>query len=47
MDYANKRNIPFVAIVGENEMEKQVVSLKNMITGEQKEVAVTELFNHL
>lgn len=47
MDYANKRNIPFVAIVGENEMQKQVVSLKNMITGEQMEVAIEELIDHL
>jgi histidyl-tRNA synthetase len=47
MDYANKRNIPFVAIVGETEMQKQVVSLKNMITGEQQEVPVGELFAHL
>ena len=47
MDYANKRNIPFVAIVGESEMQKQVVSLKNMITGEQQEVPVGELIAHL
>lgn len=47
MDYANKRNIPFVAIVGESEMQKEVVSLKNMVTGEQKEVAVSELISHL
>lgn len=47
MDYANKRNIPFVAIVGENEMQKQVVSLKNMITGEQQEVSVGDLLAHL
>lgn len=47
MDYANKRIIPFVAIVGENEMQKQVVSLKNMNTGEQLEVPAKDILNHL
>ena len=32
---ANKREIPFVLIVGENEVEKKEYNLKNMQTGEQ------------
>lgn len=35
MSYANDKNIPFVAIVGENEMNAGQVMLKNMLTGEQ------------
>lgn len=35
MSYANAKQIPFVAIVGENEMQEGKVTLKNMTTGEQ------------
>ncbi|NDW13456.1 histidine--tRNA ligase [Bacteroides sp. 214] len=35
MSYANAKNIPYVAIVGENEMNEGKVMLKNMTTGEQ------------
>jgi len=43
MSYANAKNIPFVAIVGENEMAEGKVMLKNMESGEQKLVSVDEL----
>lgn len=43
MAYANAKNIPFVAMVGENEMETSQVSLKNMVTGEQQTVAFDDL----
>ena len=43
MSYANAKNIPFVAIAGENEMNEQKVTLKNMITGEQRLVSQEEL----
>lgn len=45
MGYANAQNVPFVALVGENEMATQTVSLKNMATGEQKAVTVEELID--
>lgn len=35
MAYANAKGIPFVAIVGENEMQEGKLTLKNMTTGEQ------------
>ena len=35
MKYANARNVPYVALVGSQEMEQQVVTLKDMSTGEQ------------
>ena len=43
MSYANAKNIPFVAIAGENEMNEQKVTLKNMVTGEQMLVSQEEL----
>ncbi len=43
MSYANAKNIPFVAIVGENEMNEGKAMLKNMETGEQNTVSVEEL----
>jgi histidyl-tRNA synthetase len=36
MEFANKRNIPYVAIIGAEEMQKNAVSLKNMQSGEQQ-----------
>ncbi|MBQ8594227.1 MAG: histidine--tRNA ligase [Bacteroidaceae bacterium] len=43
MAYANAKSVPFVAIVGENEMAEGKVMLKNMTTGEQSLLAADEL----
>lgn len=43
MSYANAKAIPFVAIVGEHEMNEGKVMLKNMATGEQNLLAPEEL----
>ena len=45
MGYADDKQIPYVAIVGGNEMETNTVMLKNMLTGEQKQVTLDELCN--
>lgn len=42
MSYADNKNIPFVAIVGENEMNENKVMLKNMKTGEQQFCSLEE-----
>ena len=42
MGYADNLAIPFVAIVGENEMAQNKMMLKNMATGEQSLVSVEE-----
>lgn len=42
MGYADNLAIPFVAIVGENEMAQNKMMLKNMTTGEQSLVSVEE-----
>ena len=47
MSYANAKNIPFVAIVGENEMNEGKAMLKNMETGEQHLVSAEELIETL
>lgn len=38
MTYANVRNVPYVGIIGESERLEGVISLKNMVTGEQNNV---------
>lgn len=43
MNYANAKQIPFVVLAGENEMNEGKVTLKNMITGEQQMVSCDEL----
>ncbi|HBF89476.1 MAG TPA: histidine--tRNA ligase [Bacteroidales bacterium] len=45
--YADSKEIKFVAIVGENEMQVNKVSLKNMTTGEQKTLSVEEMIEVL
>ena len=45
--YANRLNVPYVAIIGEEEEENGTVSLKNMETGDQKEVSIDELITIL
>ena len=43
MNYANKREIPFVVFVGLTEMENDNFTLKNMSSGEQKQCNFAEL----
>jgi histidyl-tRNA synthetase len=40
MEFANKRNIPYVLLIGAEEMQKNVVSLKNMQSGEQRNMDI-------
>ena len=47
MGYANNKAIPFVAIIGEQEMNDGTVALKNMVTCEQKNVTTEELIGIL
>lgn len=45
MSYANAKKIPFVAIVGQDEILSNTITVKNMLTGEQKVVTPDELIN--
>ena len=47
MSYANDRHFPYVAIVGESELENGTVALKNMATGEQATLTPAELAERL
>lgn len=47
MNYANDKCVPFVAIVGENEMNANRVMLKNMVTGEQELVDLETLLHKI
>ncbi|MCH3993533.1 MAG: histidine--tRNA ligase [Prevotella sp.] len=43
MSYANAKHIPYVALAGDNEIQAEKITLKNMGTGEQKLVTADEL----
>lgn len=43
MGYADDKKIPYVAIVGSNEMDTNTVMLKNMASGEQQQVTLEQL----
>lgn len=47
MKYANDRNVQYVALVGEEELNRNVVKLKNMETGEQVELSLIELIQKI
>ena len=47
MSYANTKQIPFVALAGENEINEGKVNVKNMETGNQEMVSVDELIGML
>jgi histidyl-tRNA synthetase len=43
LDYANRKKIPYVVLIGENEMKEGKLTLKNMQTGEQNTLAWEQL----
>ena len=45
--YAEKKNIPFVAIIGTKEIENKTATIKNLKTGEQQSIAFDELTGRL
>jgi histidyl-tRNA synthetase len=47
MKYANKRNYPFIAIVGEDEMKDNSITLKNFASGEQSKINIEQLITRL
>ena len=42
-DYADKKTIPFISINGSNEIEAGTVNIKNLVSGEQKAFAASDL----
>ena len=47
MDYANRRGVPYVCLIGPDEMESGVLTLKNMATGEQEKVNLEKVIEIL
>ncbi|MFD2824094.1 histidine--tRNA ligase [Lacinutrix iliipiscaria] len=47
MNHANKRSIPFVVLVGEEEMNSNLYTLKDMISGEQTKLSLQDLISRL
>jgi histidyl-tRNA synthetase len=47
MDYANRRGVPFVAILGSEELAQKVVTLKDMRSGEQRAIPFDRLVDEL
>lgn len=47
MHYANRQKIPFVALVGKNEMDKNLITLKNMESGIQRTMSLDEIIIEL
>ena len=43
MNYANNKGVQFVVMIGEDEMKSGQLSVKNMSTGDQKEMSISEL----
>ncbi len=47
MTYANNKGIQYVILVGEDEMASGVLKIKNMESGEQSEMNITDLIKEL
>ena len=47
MGYADSKKIPYVALVGENEIAAGKITVKNMTTGAQQMLTVSELADFL
>lgn len=45
MRYADKQKTPYVIIIGDNEIEKEIAILKNMQTGQQTEITLDNIIN--
>ncbi len=47
MDFANRKQVPFVAFVGESEMKEGTVTLKNMADGTQETLTIDSMIERL
>jgi len=47
MSYADKKNIPFVIMVGEEEVQTNIYTLKDMRDGEQRKKTMLELIDYI
>jgi histidyl-tRNA synthetase len=47
MKYADQKQIPFVILIGENEIKEGTVTVKNMISGEQISLSANDAINYI
>jgi histidyl-tRNA synthetase len=47
LNYADAKNIPFVILIGSEEMESGELSLKNMKSGDQQKLSIDEIITAL
>jgi len=47
MSYADAKKIPYVALIGTEEMKNGIITVKNMSSGEQSKVTMDELLHLL
>jgi histidyl-tRNA synthetase len=47
MSYADKKSVEFVIMIGENEMESNTITIKNMKLGTQEECTITEFITKI
>ena len=47
MAYANERNTPFVAMVGEQELADGTIAVKDMTTGQQESLTIGQMIEKL
>ena len=47
LKYADKLSIPYVIVIGEDEIKNNKVTLKNMVSGEQETISLEEVIQKL
>lgn len=47
LDYANKESIPYVIVIGKKEIDSKVYGLKNMISGETKNLKAKDIIKEI
>ena len=47
MKYADQKKIPFVVLAGENEISSGILTVKNMISGEQENLTTDQFITKL
>ena len=47
MKYANARKVPYIVVIGSNEVESGLLSFKNMESGEQEKISIAQIIERL
>lgn len=47
MGYADAKNIPYVILIGDEEMQNGLLTLKDMASGEQQKLSLMEIIEHI